>query len=535
MFSWASHEWLFLPQLERRGQQRNLMFISSIGLGLAILILTIWASWQRGPWLDEFWTLWLSMHDVPLSEVIAKRWLIDVHPPLFAFLNWLIEPLVGESILLRRLSNLMPFALLLCFASFVYRKYSNARSFIAVFMIMVVTSPVFAYNITEIRSYFTQICFFSALILCVYTILLSETSASVLDDIGLAVTTCFVIVICLNLHYVTAVTSASIVGIAGLYTLVRRQFAWFYLLAIVGIVAVVPLFAWYYAQTTFLDKTSNTFWINVGFFAALKTLAGQVLKSAGFNLVAVFALICTAASYFKGGYSIIGGHSSSITGLIPTFFRNKYSFIFAMVLALALGSMILLTINFKHPHLFVPRYLASIALMSVCIAAAFISDFVFRRPKFYVLLILNGLLVYSFTIVSRARDEGWDHAASLIKGQTANCGTAQVLAAEFPAKYHVINQTEVIDWAYRFMAHRFGFAVRFVDAGSRVESSLNGNCPTVLWVDHVNWSELPTSLTAELIVGKLNMRLPSDLYEASTLVRTGSGVLVVSRPPVSGN
>ncbi|MCJ2137703.1 hypothetical protein MKK69_27270 [Methylobacterium sp. J-026] len=496
-----------------------------------IVSLTIWAAWQRGPWLDEFWTLWLSKHDLPLAATVRDRWLIDVHPPLFVALNWLAQPLIGDSVLTRRLVNLIPLCIAALFVIAICRKYPWSKNFTTVFTFLAITSPVVAYNITEIRSYFTQICCVISLIVCLHSILMMEKVGRIRDHRVLAVSVCILILLCLNIHYVTAVVATSIVATAGLGMLVRRQRNWFQLLLTAGVFASAPLLVWFIAQNSFLERISGTFWLIVSLPTAVKILIGLIGKSFCFNLVVIVILIMSTSKYFS-----IRGHKRSSLSRNEIEFghfganADREIFIIAMISGLALASLILLLINVYRPQIFVARYLSSIAVTTVAIVAAVIADTVCRHRRIFNIFLLNGALVYSVTVISHGLDQGWDGAASFIRSQFNECGSSEILAVEYKASYFVPNLDRVIDWAYQQEAQRFGFPLKVLPSGSKLDLSRSGRCQSMLWIDHVIWSELPEPATAGDIAKKIDITIPPSFLRQARLVFSGSGVVIVMGP-----
>ncbi len=420
--------------------------------------VALWATWHRGPWLDEFWTLWLSKHDVSLAEAVKNRWLIDVHPPFFTGMNWLVQTWAGDSIVGRRLMNFIPLLASLLLSAALCKRYPNAKNFIVVCVIMIATSPVFSYNMTEIRSYFTQICCMTSLIVCLYALLILENGARIRDNRLLAAALVVLIFLGLNIHYVTTVVATSIVAASGLSLLVRRQWNWFFLLLSAGLIASVPLMAWFITQTAFLDQISGTFWIKVTFPVAVKALVAQIAKSFGFNLAVWMALGIVFLGLLRqrrnGGVTVDRLRSEIDP---PDVGRGHTLFIIAMSAGLACAAVLLLAVNIKHPHLFVARYLSAIALTTIAIVAALIVNVVRQRRLLFGLLVLNGALVYSVIVISHALDRGWDGAAAVIQAQRGQCASSPIFAAEYPANYIVPNQDQVIDWAYHLEAGRYGF------------------------------------------------------------------------------
>lgn len=494
--------------------------------------VAIWATWHRGPWLDEFWTLWLSRHDVPLADAVRERWLIDVHPPFFAGLNWLVQTWAGDSILNRRFMNFIPLLASLLLAAALCKRYPRAKSFITVCVVLIVTSPVFSYNMTEIRSYFTQICCMTSLIVCLYALLIQDDRARIRDHRFLAVSLSILVLLALNIHYVTTVVATCIVATSGLCMLVRRQWNWFFLLLSAGVVASVPLLAWFITQTAFLDQISGTFWITVTFPVAVKTLIAQIAKSFGFNLAVLVALGILLSSLVRSGQDgrlTVDRLRSDIDP--PDAGPGHTLFIIAMSAGLACAAVLLLAVNIKHPHLFVARYLSSIALTAIAIVAALIVNVVRQRRLLFSLLVLNGAVVYSVVVISHALDRGWDNAAALIQARKSQCASSQIFATEYPANYVVPNQDQVVDWAYHLEAARYGFPVRVVKPGSRIDVAEGERCPTYLWIDHVDWGELPQPVTLDAITKRLTLALPPKFLDSAHMLMTGSGIVIQGGPP----
>lgn len=517
-----------------RVQDRKIKLFTAVNGFLFLLMAAVafWAAWYRGPWLDEFWTLWLSKHDVPLADAVRNRWLIDVHPPFFTGLNWLVQTWAGDSILIRRFMNFIPLLASLLLAAALCRRYPNTRNFIIVCVFLIVTSPAFSYNMTEIRSYFTQICCMTSLIVCLYALMAVDREARIRDHRFLAVSLFCLILLSLNIHYVTTVVATSIVATSGLCMLVRRQWNWFLLLLSAGLVASVPLMAWFITQTSFLDQISGTFWIKVTFPVAVKTLIAQIVKSFGFNLavlVSLGLLISGLLQRRRDGGATVDHLRSEIDP--PDVGPGHTLFIIALSAGLACAAVLLLAVNIKHPHLFVARYLSAIALTAIAIVAALIVNIVRQRRLLFGLLLLNGALVYGVVVISHALDHGWDSAASVIQAQKGQCTSSQIFAAEYPANYVVPNQDQVIDWAYHLEAARYGFPVQVLKSRSRLDLSDGERCPVILWIDHIDWNELPQPVTLDAITKRLSIALPSRFLDSAHMMLTGSGILIVGGSP----
>lgn len=517
-----------------RVQDRKIKLFTAVNGFLFLLMAAVafWAAWYRGPWLDEFWTLWLSKHDVPLADAVRNRWLIDVHPPFFTGLNWLVQTWAGDSILIRRFMNFIPLLASLLLAAALCRRYPNTRNFIIVCVFLIVTSPAFSYNMTEIRSYFTQICCMTSLIVCLYALMALDREERIRDHRFLAVSLFCLILLSLNIHYVTTVVATSIVATSGLCMLVRRQWNWFLLLLSAGLVASVPLMAWFITQTSFLDQISGTFWIKVTFPVAVKTLIAQIVKSFGFNLavlVSLGLLISGLLQRRRDDGATVDHLRSEIDP--PDVGPGHTLFIIALSAGLACAAVLLLAVNIKHPHLFVARYLSAIALTAIAIVAALIVNIVRQRRLLFGLLLLNGALVYGVVVISHALDHGWDSAASVIQAQKGQCTSSQIFAAEYPANYVVPNQDQVIDWAYHLEAARYGFPVQVLKSRSRLDLSDGERCPAILWIDHIDWNELPQPVTLDAITKRLSIALPPRFLDSAHMMLTGSGILIVGGSP----
>src|ERR1700742_4687521 len=57
--------------------------VATVSLVVASVAIAITAALTRGPWIDEFWTVWGTEPTLSWHVAFRERWVTDVHPPLF--------------------------------------------------------------------------------------------------------------------------------------------------------------------------------------------------------------------------------------------------------------------------------------------------------------------------------------------------------------------------------------------------------------------------------------------------------------------
>jgi uncharacterized membrane protein len=170
-------------------------------LGVCLMFVLILQQ-QRGLWLDEAWSIWLSGHDIALPRIIRERWITDVHPPLFSAYAWTLEPLLGGSVGAMRLVNLGGLPLAALTALQAWRRGID-RDFLMLFAVMVAASPFFILYAAEFRSYFLQLLFAACLIA---QLRMAHAGRASWPTLG------FTALLLVNLHYMGSLIGLILIG-----------------------------------------------------------------------------------------------------------------------------------------------------------------------------------------------------------------------------------------------------------------------------------------------------------------------------------
>jgi hypothetical protein len=204
---------------------------------------------RRGPWLDEFYSIWFSDPSVPFARALTQRWLIDSNPPLFSVLSRLSANLIGQGYELRRLLNLLPLGGLASFWLYLFFRRADQRVLLAVYLVLISSSGFFLAYFAEYRSYFSLLCFGAMLSLGVYCLteekgLRREDAAVVWAAVSLS---SFMLI---NLHYLSALFALILLGLTATQMLFEGRRRDLLLLGVVALVPVLPLACFFLAQET---------------------------------------------------------------------------------------------------------------------------------------------------------------------------------------------------------------------------------------------------------------------------------------------
>lgn len=126
------------------------------------LMLAVGVACVKGNSLDEFWTLAFANAHVPLETAFAAWTRDSGHPVGYYFLSRLLDPILPDIILVRRLSNLLFIVLLIG-----YLQLCKDTRFAWFFTFILLTQTYVVERFTEYRATFGGLIFLAILILSV--------------------------------------------------------------------------------------------------------------------------------------------------------------------------------------------------------------------------------------------------------------------------------------------------------------------------------------------------------------------------------
>jgi hypothetical protein len=492
---------------------------ATLVLAIASIAISLVAALTRGPWIDEFWTLFAIDHSLSLAADFQQRWLTDVHPPLFYLVSRLLSDVLGDDLSVLRLQNAIAMVGLIAFFLFAGRNWKNAERFLLLSAVMTFSSYFATGYFPEYRSYYVQfvcgICFYA----CAYALLRGGLLAGARErHITIAI---FIVtgVLLVNLHFVTAVLAeASFVGLAALALLLRqRRLA--ILICAVGLLAAGLLVQDLLLQApALLGKAGGHFWIDTGLLTALGILAVSIAKGIGLNLVvcalAAWVLLRTLAG--RVGSRDDGAMQDMIVGT---------AFLFLAIAPLG----VLLIVNFYTP-IIVDRYLLLSSAATICGIAILAKEVAFSLRWGFALVLANAVMFLGIAGHRVVAEQRWSAAAAMIGAEAAACPTTVVEAFPFPYPGALPSEGAVYALGYRYFAERFGFRVTIAEPDASIMRDETGNCPTMLWTENVLWTRSslagPDALVLETARSVLG---PIDL-DGAVVERTKTGAVIVLKP-----
>lgn len=490
--------------------------IATLALVAASIAISIVAALTRGPWMDEFWTLWATDPTVPWPQALRQRWLTDVHPPLFSMASRLLSGLLGPDIPVRRLQNLLPLAALLAAFAYAARTWTAAGRFLLIYAVLTFSSYFMAGYFAEYRSYFAQFCCGVVFYGCGYALLSGTTIPT---GRGRAVATMALLLTSLllvNLHFVTAVVA--LISLAGLAMLAlhlgqRRLAASFCAIAAVSAapLAITLLFQ----ARLLLARTGGHFWIETGLSQAVVIVAGSIIKGIGCNLVIVGAAMLMLLR--RPSPRLEAGGPASTDRLIGM----------AFLAVAAIACCALLVINLQTP-IIIDRYLVLCSAAVACGLAILARDVVFESRIGVPLLLANAVLFLAVSGGKLFHEPRWNASATLIRTALVQCPTATVEAFQFIYPGTLPDEWTVLHLAYDYLGQRFGFQPHLAGSSSPyVPAARGARCADILWTEHVLWSHRTVADDDRLVLNAARLALgPIDLADAAVL-RTRTGAVVM--------
>lgn len=470
----------------------------------------------RGVWIDEMWTIWLTEPGVPLA-LAYDRWLHDTqHPPLYYFVQWLLSPMTGTSLPVRRLVHL-PLLLSLVVPTLLIVRRNTPATYLALVAVAFATNPYFINYFAEHRSYYLAMISLGCLTLLIRFFHLEAAAGRPVRWPAYACLF-FTAFSAINLHYTFALVSLALVGCSILAELRLRHLRLSLILAVTAAIAVAPLLVHLLlALNVQRPEAANQLSVQRGFLIIMWMLAAGLV---GNPPLAWFAA--------QGAWSEIRRHRE-----VPRLEAERRSF--AVILA---ATLIVCALGFAAMHLItrniIPRLVLGVLPPSIVLVAELASWRPVKRREFR-LVCLAGVALVVATTWHQARNLRWAYHLRQIKQILVMCPSTRVFAiTQGPRlKNPAITERQVPQWAqvfpfsYRLLGRQNGFIVEIVPQPAPL-SIRDISCPVLLWREH---EFVRPNRTAAEWLSAANVAADPRQIAASRVQAVDSHILVIV-PPV---
>jgi hypothetical protein len=498
------------------------------GLLALFLVGGLLSSAHRGPWVDEFWTLWQSRHDLSLAEVFRERWSADFHPPLFSILHWLWTPLVGESMLSHRLLNLLPLAWAVGFVTLCARRYPRSFDVVGLYALLLLSFPVTLQYFAETRSYFWQICVLFVLIGSWVVVQGEQRDLDWRRDRALALMIVANVVLAFNLHYFVSLVVGLLVLAAAALCRRHGQPQWGRLWLGTAAVAVLPLLAFVATQSAFLSDESTHYWVTGGAREALDRLATAARRALAANAVGSLAALVVALAALdrlfarpvrRGVFDARFGARCGLTG-------PRGELLAALVVSVAVYAAALLVLHAYRPIVY-ERYLIGFQAVALSIVALLAAPLVAHWRILAPLALACAVGTTTLTAWRTEREQRWDATAQAAAAAVKACPGAQVFSVLPERAKGSRNSQTVLRWAYEREGDLWGFKPSPLYAGGAVRWA--GDCPAILWLEHADRLDIRQAVANPslalhsfgLDVGEFDVRRARTIAGSSGVVLIG--------------
>lgn len=485
--------------------------LAAVLVGAVFLALLLYATFTRGPWYDEFFTLYVASPRFGWAEALRQHWLTDNHPPLFYALSrttsWL-----GDTVEPRRLLNLLFLAAIIGWLVLLARRAAGWHLALLLFGIALAGSPVTLFYGTELRSNFMALA--SGVMVCTGLAVMAGPHMQIPSRRG-SLALLAVLLLAFNTHFTASVLTGSVaLAFLARLALARdwRKAGW---LVTLCVLAGLPLLVTLAVQFTRIEANTQSFWLPAGFTAARWAVQAEI------EWILASNVLITVAAAFAAVVALATPRRRSALR------DPKASAALTLLAGAALGTALLLVIHMWRP-IVIARYLVTMVppiLLALSIGAAAVFD---RLKANHARLLLAVTVLIAFSAMGRSmemlsREPSWNGTAKAIAALVAQCPGTLVHAdmhwnepvrAMAPAD----NRT-VMPMAYAMVAKANRFALE--PDGSR---RMAAQCPTVFWTEHVS----DVNPNADKIARSLNAR--GFAVERYRLERIGRGWIFISLP-----
>lgn len=479
---------------------------------VVFLVLTTLVSAYRGLWYDEAWSLFYAHHDVSFGRALYERWLTDVHPPAFYMFAWLWYPVTGDSMLARRLLNIIPVLADVFCLWWLGRRDVRLRNFGIVLSILVMASLLSFSAMINHRSYTFQIAAALALVMGLRAALLSGADYEH-HDRGVLLLLLVAIIASLNFHFLASLQSVVLYGVFVLGFWFSRRRRWAVRLFLAGVIASLPLFATYMLQHGILSTTVSNFWAATDTHRAVHIVFDMLTDTMKYNVAIVLVAVVVLVTEFRSRQLLV--------------LNERNSFVLVCGIAVLGTCAFDIALNAMRPIL-IDRYLTVLVPFVAAVPCAIAAEWIMRDRRLLWLSALFSIAAVGWTYRQNANIRNWDATAAIVAEAVHRCADTAVHGVP---RYRVVkdavvlpNEAEMYQVNYRYVGAKFGFAVEPAGSGR-----MSVACPTLVWAEHASYE--PGDSPGTVARGA---DLHPDLWQlAHATIREGEGGYVVSFPAVA--
>ena len=447
------------------------LIVATITLCVACMLLL---AIRRAGWLDEYWTVWHTDPANPLAVAYWTRWMHDTqHPPTFYALSWMLAPLTGPTLAVRRLV-VNSLGLLPVFGTMLACRRNGSPALQMqplLFALLMVSGPYFITYFAEHRSYFLGLVASSCLVATIRHLHLETAAGRRPLQRGLIIWLFVITPVALNLHYTLSLCMLTLLGAECLWQWTWGERRRAVLVASASIVAVTPLSANLAIALSLHRPVTVT---NTALGAGWTTIAFMLVVGIVVNVVLAVHASSAAVSLIRQPRR--AAHDSRMT--------------FFLLLA---GVLLLLTIVFAFMHAITRNMYPRLLIGLIPLASAALAELAARRPPGRLILALaclNALAIAASTTVHELRNGRWEEEVPAILAERRTCPTTRIFA--FNTMYllppdnpgwKMRGQSEAMALSYRMIARKYGFPIEVLPIdGQRLAAA--STCPTLVWMEH---------------------------------------------------
>ncbi|MDZ7282611.1 hypothetical protein N4G62_11300 [Sphingomonas sanguinis] len=474
---------------------------------ITLVCAMVMAMRMRGPWYDEFYTLYVARPGIPLPYAF-DRWLADNHPPLFYALvratAWL-----GATVEARRVVNL--FVLVGATVQIAWWLTPQGLRRIGwVFAVALAGAWPAIDRAAELRSNYLA---FAAAAVAVAALVGFGRGYRAHRRVEWAMLT-FALLVAFNIHLAASMVVGSLAAAMILRRLLARDLPGTARLFAAATVAALPMIVHIACSIGRIEANTRDFWIKGGFMAARWAIQTEVER----NLLSNPPITILAMT----GFALLAYRSWQNRRLAPAI-----DLAVTLAVGLVLGCVVMIAIHLWRPFI-IDRYLVTLHPPMAMILALGVAALLERvRPLFAIIFaFLMSLAALTAIYVNAGRtvaQTSWYGTGRTIAAIRRSCPTTRVhVDANGNRSVMDAPPTEnryVFPFAYHIVADHFGFPLA-LDS----DRTLSPDCPTLFWSEHVPaHAGTAQGLTAAL-------RAQGFSIGSARLVRVGDGYVLVTRP-----
>lgn len=516
-------------------KESHRVWLAAVGMFVCAVAVAIVYAYYRGPWIDEFYQLWVSDPNETIQQNF-RRWSDDTHTPIYGMAaRVLAEVLPRHDFFIYRLTNAIPLFALLGVWLFLWWQWPAQRLFLGVFLVLFVSSGFFRIQFADFRVYFSILCTGAILVLTAYYVLCHPARQRWGDLVARGMMM-FSLALLVTLHHFATLWGIILAVAVALVFIFEKRWFDLWVLAIGCVLGCLVFGGWALFQISRWEKLGSIGWIRTDALDGFLVAGRVALYGSGFNLVVLATALVVLARERTARRTVPRKSAGNSDDLAPTrLCRETRGALVIGGAALAFFAVVVV-FNIFQPTA-IERYWSCASVGVMLCLAALAGEIRSRRGLVFTLVATNAAVFSAGRLASDLTPgafDRWNTTSEAIVRHLDEHPDTPVYMGVFTEWNGPVATAPVpgfvYDLAYKHMAREYGFTANLEYLPTSLDAAAGDRA--IIWTEQFREADFEGVTDPVAFAQKIGLRLPEVWLSNLSLERSPKGAVLIHDPDI---